>query len=893
MIGFIMKKAILVLFLVLFCPPIISAQRINTTINSVWRFHKGDINTSVKAIATENWQIVNLPHTWNDRDAFDEIPGYYRGTCWYVKELRVPLEWKEKRVVLQFEGANQKAEVYLNGNLLGDHIGGYTAFAFDLTDGLKYGEVNTVLVKVDNEHDENIPPLSGDFTFYGGIYRNVRLIVTEPVHFEICNDASDGVFVETPLVNEQKALVTINGSIENNTSERKKIVVETLIIDKDRRVVAEKSSRFLLPPESKTGFSIEGLHIPAPKLWSPESPYLYQTITQIREEDNTAVIIDKAVLPLGIRWFEFDNEGSFLLNGKPLKLIGANRHQDFEDLGNALPDSYHYNDLKTIKTLGFNFVRLAHYPQAPEVYRACDELGLLVWSEIPIVNEISQSREFSNNCLHMQQEHIRQTRNHPCVIFYGYMNEVLLGLQYDRKLTAADHQQTVAAILDLAKKLNMLTKTEAPDRFTAMALHYYQEYNESGLTEIPDVVGWNLYFGWYYEDLGDLTKFLSEQHARYPKRPMIVSEFGPGADTRIHAETPAPWDFSEDYQNVMHASYLKQMMDMPYLSGFAVWNFADFGSDGREDTIPSVNQKGILNFNRTEKDVCGLYRAYFTHEPVLHIASRNYAWRTGLETSEGTGTCIDSVWVFSNQDKIELLLNGKTLGQKKVEDHQVSFEVPFKNGRNLLNAIDENGHSDQIVINYNVVPLHLNPSGVGDLAINVGARVSFFDPGTKVMWIPDRAYTPKSWGYVGGVPFTKNDRQLKTGISQKILGTDCNPLFQTFVEGIKSYRFDVPDGKYRLTLCFAEYISRGSKSDLINNFSFGDSPVSTPEPREFGISINGKDSLDNLNLERDYGDLRAVTFDFIVIAENGTGIKVDFHAIIGKALLNGIRISSI
>ncbi len=887
-----MKKILMILFFVLLCSNSIMAQRINTTMNAGWRFHEGDIQAPVTNIHAEEWRIINLPHTWNDQDAFDETPDYYRGVCWYVKELPVPQEWKGKTVVLYFEGANQKAEVFLNGKPLGNHVGGYTAFSFDMSKGLKYGDMNTVAVKLDNAHDENIPPLRADFTFYGGIYRNVSVIVSEPIHFDFFNNASDGVFVETPSVNEQNALVKVLGSIANDTAIRKNVIIETAIIDKNNQVVAKKATKLRLPPNSKTDFSIEKLKIQSPKLWHPDHPYLYQAITQIKEDAQAAPVLDQMVLPVGLRWYEFDQAGGFMLNGKPLKLVGANRHQDFEDLGNALSDAYHFNDYKKIKEMGFNFIRTAHYPQAPEVYRVCDELGLLVWSEIPVVSSITDSEAFAQNSLNMQREHIRQTRNHPSVIFYGYMNEVLLGLQYNRSLSDTERQQALMATVDLAKKLEALTKMEAPDHYTVMALHNSPSYNESGLADIPDVVGWNLYFGWYYQNIDDLTTFLAEQHATYPKRPMIVSEYGPGADVRIHAKTPVPWDFSEEYQYVLHASYLKQMMNMPYLAGFAVWNFADFGSERRNDTIPFVNQKGLVNFDRTEKDVCGLYRAYFLSESVVHIASHHNTHRAGIEQSAGTGICLDSIKVFSNQKTIELILNGKTLGQKPVKDHEVNFEVPFKEGKNVLKAVDESGHLDQVVINYTMIPFHLDAVGVKALAINVGSDVSFYDPKTKVLWIPDRKYTPKTWGYVGGEPYATQRRQRITGISQNVLGTEMDPVFQTFVEGIKNYRFDVPDGQYKLTLCFQEYITRTRQNELINNLSTRDSAENTAEAREFDIAINGKNVVKKLNLERDYGRLRAVTLDFVIDVENGTGIQTDFSPTIGKTLLSGIRISS-
>ena len=885
-----MIKRIFVLYLILLCTNVGIAQRIDFSINSVWRFHKGDVEGAVADIDAEKWEIVNIPHTWNASDAFDEEPGYYRGVGWYTKALKVPMEWKGKKVVISFEGANQTTDVFVNGTAVGNHIGGYTAFSFDLSEHLEYGEINTIAVKVDNSMDSDVPPLSADFTFYGGIYRNVRIIVAESVHFDLTNNASDGIFIETPEVNEQNAKVNIRGNVENSTSDTRRVTIETLIVDKNNKLITSKSVTKTLDPDSKTDFQIEDLSISNPKLWSPDNPYLYQVSTIIKEDREDGAVLDKLVLPLGLRWIDFDAEGKFLLNGKPLKLIGTNRHQDFQGEGNALSDDYHYNDYKHIKELGFNFVRLAHYPQAPEVYRTCDELGILVWSEIPIVNAITESEAFEQNCLNMQKEHIRQTYNHPSVVLYGYMNEQFLLLDYLR-ISKSEKEQKAKKIVALAQKLNDLTKEEAPTRYSVMAFHGNQSYNEWGLAEVPDVVGWNLYYGWYYDELDDLSKFLAEENRKYPGRPTIVSEYGPGADVRLHAKDPVAWDFSEDYQYKLHASYLKQMMNLPYLAGFAAWNFADFGSERRNDAIPHVNQKGLTNFDRTEKDVCSLYRAWFTDDPVLYIASRNYTKRAGIENIKETGVCLDSVKIFSNEQSVELFLNGKSLGEKQVQDYEVIFEVPFRDGKNYLSAVSNNKHSDQITIDYTVIPANIKKDGIKDLAINVGAKVSFYDPETKVLWIPDREYTPDSWGYVGGAPYVTKGQPAKTGISDNILGSDCDPLYQTFVEGINSYRFDVPNGKYKLTLCFQEYISREKKDDLIYNFSTNNTDEETNEPREFDILVNGKEVVKNLNLEQNYGSKRAVSFFFEVEVADEGGLIVDFSPISGKALLSGIRLS--
>jgi len=376
---------------------------------------------------------------------------------------------------------------------------------------------------------------------------------------------------------------------------------------------------------------------------------------------------------------------------------------------------------------------------------------------------------------------------------------------------------------------------------------------------------------------------------------MIVSEYGPGADMRIHAKNPKPWDYSEDYQCMLHASYLKQMMNMPYLAGFAAWNFADFGSERRGDAIPSVNQKGLVNFDRTEKDVVGLYRAYFLEEPVVHIATHNYTQRADVEDSQGAGFSTDSVKVFSNQERITLRLNGTILGEQNVEDFETTFAVPFEEGKNVLTAADGNGNSDKATVNFNLIPYLLNESTseIREIAVNVGAKVSFFDSKRQVMWIPDRKYTPNSWGFVGGAPYTIQQRQLKTGIDDNILGTNIDPLFQTFVEGLESYRFDVPDGKYVLTLCFQENISEDGADIMYNLNTSNEAEDKSPHIREFDISISGKKVVNGLNLQRDYGSLRAIVFDFTVHAKNGEGIKVDFNAKKGKSTLSGIRIKNL
>lgn len=865
-----------------------NAQRIDKTINSGWFFHQGEVKVTNTLENPDAWARVNLPHTWNCYDDSDEERGYYRGAGWYAKVLTVPLAWKTKQVFLHFEGANQETEIFVNGEIIGNHKGGYTAFRFNLSSYLHFGENNLVMVRVTNQHNDDIPPLRADYTFYGGIYRNVRLIVTESIHFDMENYASEGVFTEILEVSEQKATFLVHGSIFNRLDMLRKIRLQLLVRDNNQEVVLSKNYEVNISARGVYEFNSGNLIIPNPKLWSPDNPYLYHINVRIYPKGEGKKLMDEVVLPLGLRWFEFDDQNRFVLNGKPIKLVGTNRHQDLPEKGNALSDDDHRNDFKKIKELGFNFVRLAHYPQAKEVYRMCDKLGLLVWTEIPIVVYITESAAFTSNSLNMQREHIRQTKNHPSVVFYGYMNELMLRFN---RMTEEERKQAAAATVELANKLDALSKKEAPGRKTVMAAHFYEGYNKYGLADVADVLGWNLYFGWYYQEMEDLSQFLKEQHKQYPDRPLIVSEYGPGADIRNHSESPIAWDFTEDYQLRMHESYLDQMMNIPYLGGFAAWNFADFGSERRDDAIPTVNQKGLMNFDRTDKEVSNLYRAYFSSKPVLHIALRNQKMQNGIEDEMGKGTSTRAVKIFSNANEVELLLNGKSLGEQVVKAHVALFDVPFTNGRNELEAIDNNGLQDKVTIEYNLYTIPLQKGINHEIAVNVGAHFSFFDPVGTVLWMADREYTPGLWGYQGGKPLIRTGgRQPKAGISDNILGTDSNPLFQTFNEGIEGYQFDVKDGHYEITLCFVEPDSDNPAGEVIYNLS-DDKPESgsVAGSRIFGIEINGIRVLNNLNLASDFGALRAVTFKYQVNVK-GEGIKLRFIQQKGKPILSGIRV---
>jgi beta-galactosidase len=508
--------------------------RLRFTINDGWLFAGADVSDGEKnGIDTGGWQRVDLPHTWNIADTLDDAPGYRRGVSWYRKRLELGSELRGKRTFLYFEGVNQTADVFVNEKPAGSHVGGYTAFVFDITSLVKLGEPNMLAVKVDNSLVNDIPPLDADFNMHGGIYRDVWIIAANDGHFKITDMAGPGLVIRTelgggsrPSPAEVSERVDVSGVVVNAADTVRKFDILTRILDKDGFQVAATARGLTVPARSEGAFTHNPAYVRRAKLWSPDDPYLYTVSTVLRENGQD---LDEIRQPLGFRSYRFDPAEGFFLNGKPLKLRGTNRHQDYKGFGNAVPDDLQVRDLEIIKETGFNFVRLAHYPQDPSVLAAADRLGLMLWEEIPVVNVVHISEAFNRNSETMLREMIRQHRNHPSVILWGYMNEVFL------RAPKTDAQ--VRATVDLARRLEKIAREEDPGRLTAIAFdHGAREiYHTSGLSQITHVVGWNLYFGWYHDTFDDFGRFIDEQHRRFPYRPLFISEYGANADRRVHS----------------------------------------------------------------------------------------------------------------------------------------------------------------------------------------------------------------------------------------------------------------------------------------------------------------------------------------------------------------------
>ena len=829
-------------------------KRAYTTLNDGWLFSLSDNSAhAAPSFNDSRWQEISLPHTWNAEDGFDKEGRYFRGVGWYRRELDIPRESTERRFYLYFEGANQVAEVYVNGRFAGKHIGGYTAFALDITELVTWGESNLLAVRVDNRHDQNIPPLNADFTFYGGIYRDVWLIETGSLHINVLDHASPGIYIDTPEISETSAVVRIRGSVTHPGNEVRDIEVIHKILGPGGEERAGLRRDIKAAPGTNTAFEHLTSEIQNPELWSPEDPTLFTVVTELRSK---GILLDRVENTFGFRWFQLGEDKRFFLNGKPLKLIGTNRHQDRAGMGNALTDSYHRRDVEIVKETGFNFLRLAHYPQDKAVLEAADQLGLILWEEIPIVNIITMSSEFSEHSRRMLVEMIRQHYNHPSIAMWGYMNEVML--RKPDPVPPGYYEYLVG----FAKDLEEDVKREDETRISVTALSFHEIDNGTGFGDITDVHGMNLYFGWYYQNLASWGTFLDSLQKARPDRVYMISEYGAGSDERVHTLYPRAFDFSSEYIQDFHMSAFPQLLEREYIIGTAVRNQFDFGSDFRQDTKKGINQKGLLFYDRTPKDIWYFYRAKLRDDPVLHIG-REWLVRAGSRS----GDECQPVRVFTNCDSVNLSLNGIFLASYRPANAFIEMEIPLEAGENRIEVRGWRRGAerrDVVTITYeDRTGLFAGLTAGSRIAVNAGAHYSYTD-GAGVVWEWDNAFEESaSWGFIGG----------KTGRTHRsIKGTDDDPLLQAYREGECSYRFSLPQGNYEIELGFSEpkFEERGR--------------------RVFDVLMNGENVLSGPDLVECYGRDRAVRLRRIVHVGERDGLKIEFKSKTGSPVVSSILI---
>ena len=584
-------------------------------LNDNWKFVKKAVDVW-EAVGAQG-ESVTLPHTWNAVDGQDGGNDYHRGTCWYVRELNVPERNAADRVYIEFTGAAMTAEVYLDGKKIARHEGGYSTFRVDITKRIL--ESNALAVSVNNGDNATVYPQKADFTFYGGLYRGVSLIIVPEAHFTLDYCGAPGIKV-TPTVDleERSARVLVEAWVSGAASS----VSFTVNGETVCAPVEERSA--------KAEFIIEDV-----RLWDGlDDPYLYTAKAVLESGDEVNV-------RFGCRKFEMDPQKGFLLNGRSYPLRGVSRHQDFKGMGNALTMEHHKKDMEIIRELGANTLRLAHYQHAQEFYDLCDENGIIVWAEIPYIT--MHMKEGRANTFSQMEELVVQNYNHPSIVCWGLSNEITAASAVNEDL------------LENHRLLNAICHRLDETRPTVMANVFMLEI-ESPILEIPDINSYNLYFGWYLGELGQNEEFFDEYHAKYPNRVIGFSEYGADANPQYQSAEPEKGDYTESYQAVYHEHMLQMIEERPWLWATHVWNLFDFAADGRDEGGKhGENQKGLVTIDRRlKKDAFYLYKAAWNKkEAFVHLGGSRYVDRTEEVTE---------IKAYSNQPEVTLYVDGKEVG---------------------------------------------------------------------------------------------------------------------------------------------------------------------------------------------------------------------------------------
>jgi beta-galactosidase len=619
-------------------------------INEGWRFIRED--AGLPGVLPQGWQRVDLPHTWNAVDGHDGNGDYYRGSCWYAREFDTPCQpLPGGRVYVEIPAAGQQAVVYVNGKKAAEHLGGYSLFRADVTELCREEGPNLLVINCSNQRREDVYPQAADFTFYGGLYRGVNLISVADTRFDL--DYMGGLgfdVIASPCQKCGGARFQLKSFITNPGPD---FTVQYGVYDKEGRLVAGGSR-----PSEDPDIT---LRTPKAHLWSPDSPYLYTVTAEILRRNE---VVDSLTVKAGVRSFSVDPEKGFILNGQPLPLRGVSRHQDRLYQGNALSREDHFADAEIIKELGANTVRLAHYQHSQDFYDACDELGFVVWAEIPFISVFNKDPAAHENCKTQLTELIVQNFNHPSICFWGISNEILIG-------------GICPELVENHRELNQLARRLDPSRLTTIA-HVSMTPEDSPLHDITNVESYNHYFGWYGGKMEDNGPWLDAYHKNHPDRCLGVSEYGCEGIVTYHGPSPACRDYSEEYQALYHEHMAKVVAERPWLWSTHVWNMFDFGCAARnEGGVAGRNNKGLVTIDRkTRKDSFYIYQAYWSKRPMVHICGRRYAQRAG-ETTE--------VKVYSNQPRVSLSLNG-SLAEEKTGDKVFVFTVSLAEGHNTLTA---------------------------------------------------------------------------------------------------------------------------------------------------------------------------------------------------------------
>ena len=662
-----MRYLYIILLLILVFTVQLTAQERNVKqLNDRWQYVLIDEDIEYVNLNDTSWQDVQIPHTWNNLDIQSGKSVHY-GIGWYRRELLIEKENTGKQYFLRFEGVGQYAELYINNKYVGKHLGGYSAFVFNITNFLIYDKANTIFVKVNNELADSYPKDNFLFGIYGGIYRGVSLINTNSLHIALSDHASSGVFVHQENISAKNASLKITTNLINKTSSKQIVTVKNTLFSDDGKKIAESNEEELIYPGGLVPIT-SNLKVNNPHLWNgKKDPYLYRLETEILHNKK---IVDRITQKIGIRFFSIDPEKGFILNGEPYRLYGVCRHQEWQDMGNALSPEHHKKDMEFINEIGATSIRLAHYQQAEYIYSLADSMGILIWAEIPFVNGYQENSD--DNALQQLTELIKQNFNHPSIFVWGLHNEVIK----NNKITKP---------VNLTTKLHNLAKELDHSRYTVAVSNIWWVFDHQ-IHQLADLQGFNQYTGWYGGKPAELNNWINNYHESKPDVRVSVSEYGAGGNifqqTNDISKVPNPTGqfFPETYQTHYHEVTYSAIEKAQFIWSSYVWNMFDFSvPEWNRGGIKGRNHKGLVTYDRKiKKDAFYWYKANWSDEPVLYLTGRR---------NNSLDTTISSFTAYCNIGIPELYINGKSYGKMISGINQVQFvsdSISLKYGENRI-----------------------------------------------------------------------------------------------------------------------------------------------------------------------------------------------------------------
>jgi beta-galactosidase len=662
-----------------YTPP---ATRQQIGLNASWKFNRGDVaGAQNTAFNDASWQSVSVPHTWNAADGADGGGNYVRGIGWYRRHYTPPTSLAGKTLYLQFAGVNQVADVWINGTYLGQHLGGYARFRFAATAALRLGQDNVIAVKVNNANNANIAPRQADFTFMGGVYRDVSLWAVDPLQVRMLDFAGPGVYLRQRSVTATSATVDVTAKLFNNSAASRSVATRTVITDPAGTVVADQTAPARTLAANSGADVVQTITIANPHRWDGRAdPFAYRANVEVRDA-TAGTVTDVVTEPLGLRSFSVDAARGFTLNGHALDLHGVNLHQDYAGVGWAETETQHARDWELIAEVGATTVRLAHYQHDQSDYSRADQLGTVIWAEIPNVDLTTNSAGYTANSEQAMRELIRQNYNHPSIVFWGIGNE---------------QRTDDAATNTLLSRLAALVNTEDPDRLSTYAGGVLTD--TATVNNHSEVLAYNKYYGWYTGSYNELGGWADNIHSANPTRRIGLSEYGAGANVTQHALNPPKptttgQSHPEEYQSLLHEASWNQLKTRNFLWGKYVWNMFDFAADARaEGAQPGINDKGLVTRDRAiRKDSFYWYKANWSTAPTLYVTSRRWTARTAAATE---------IKVYSNAGTVNVTLNGTSLGARSSTDRIFKWTgVTLARGQNTVTAtatINGTTHTDTV-----------------------------------------------------------------------------------------------------------------------------------------------------------------------------------------------------